>query len=275
MVKEGTLEVEDDWNQVVDMTDKLESSVSPIACADMDKTINGLMDYIRASYTIRVMRRLEVPNLSVASALYKIKNPTSQTDAILNVKLLNIYDRYSPNSSSTEEDMEAAQNVADLQEYLQYEETPLEKYVQCLMKVGAAYQLKYSRDFLDKASMKNDTSALIIDGRSRKHTRRGAIGSKLLEVLVQLLVLTPKEGGFESKPLSIRQLVKEIRDRYGLIIDGTDELRFKDSDIKTHLAFKENVEALKNKLRQIGFYTDLSDASSLQKIRPRYKFTEK
>ena len=35
---------------------------------------------------------------------------------------------------------------------------------------------------------------------------------------------------------------------------------------------KENMNALKNKLRQIGFYTDLSDASSLQKIRPRYKF---
>ena len=123
--------------------------------------------------------------------------------------------------------------------------------------------------------MKNDTSAFIIDGRSRKYNRRGAIGSKLLEVLVQLMVLTPKDGGFESKPLSIRQLVQEIRDRYALIIDGTDEPRFKDADIKTHLAFKENVDALKNKLRQIGFYTDLSDASSLQKIRPRYKFTEK
>ena len=275
MVKEGTLDVKDDWSQVVDMTDKLESSVSPIACADMDKTMNGLMDYIRASYTIRVMRRLEVPNLSVASALYKIKNPTPQIDAILNVKLLNIFNRYSTSASTAEERLEADQNVADLQEYLQYEATPLEKYVQCLMKVGAAYQLKYSRDFLDKASMKNDTSAFIIDGRSRKYTRRGAIGSKLLEVLVQLLVLTPKDGGFESKPLSIRQLVLEIRDRYGLIIDGTDEPSFKDADIKTHLAFKDNVEALKNKLRQIGFYTDLSDASSLQKIRPRYKFTEK
>ena len=121
--------------------------------------------------------------------------------------------------------------------------------------------------------MKNEPSALINDGRSRKHTRRGAIGSKLLEVLVQLLVLNQKENGeFESRPLSIRQLAKEIRERYGLIIDGTEEPRFADADIKTHLAFKENMMALKNKLRQIGFYTDLSDASSLQKIRPRYKF---
>ena len=99
------------------------------------------------------------------------------------------------------------------------------------------------------------------------------ISSNAYEVLVQLLVLeqTPS-GEIGSRPLSIRQLAKEIRDRYGLIIDGTDEPRFKDADIKTHLAFKENMNALKNKLRQIGFYTDLSDASSLQKIRPRYKF---
>lgn len=275
MVKEGTLDVKDDWSQVVDMTDKLESSVSPIACTDMDKTMNGLMDYIRASYTIRVMRRMTVPHASVASALFMIKNPTPEIEADLRSNLRRIYNNYFTNAKTEEERQEAEQNVNDLQEYLQYEETPLEQYIQCLMKVGAAYQLRYSRDFLDRASMKNETSAFIIDGRSRKYTRRGAIGSKLLEVLVQLLVLTPKDGGFESKPLSIRQLVQEIRDRYGLIIDGTDEPRFKDADIKTHLAFKENVDALKNKLRQIGFYTDLSDASSLQKIRPRYKFTEK
>ena len=273
MVKEGTIEVEDDWSQVVDLTDKLESSISPIACADMDKTLNGLMDYIKATYSIRVMRRLVTPNASVATALSMIKNPTVEINADINANLRNIYNRYSANAKTTEEMQEAEQNAKELQEYLQYEDTPLEKYVQCLMKVGAAYQFKYSRDFLDKASMKNESSALIIDGRSRKHTRRGAIGSKLLEVLVQLLVLNQKDNGeLESRPLSIRQLAQEIRNRYGLIIDGTGEPRFKDADIKTHLAFKENMIALKNKLRQIGFYTDLSDASSLQKIRPRYKF---
>lgn len=273
MVKEGKVDVEDDWSQVVDLTDKLESSVSPIACADMDKTLNGLFDYIRASYSIKVMRRIVTPHASVATALAMIKHPSIENNADINASLRNIYNKYFANAKTTEEIQEAEQNVKELQEYLQYEETPLEKYVQCLMKVGAAYQLKFSRDFLDKSSMKNEPSALINDGRSRKHTRRGAIGSKLLEVLVQLLVLNQKENGeFESRPLSIRQLAKEIRERYGLIIDGTEEPRFADADIKTHLAFKENMMALKNKLRQIGFYTDLSDASSLQKIRPRYKF---
>ena len=273
MIKEGCLDVEDNWSQVVDMTDKLDSIVSPLACADMEKTINGMIDYVKASYKISTMRRVNMYDCYVENALQMIKNPTVETNAAISFMLRKVYNHYMEKASTDEEKAEADQSIKELQEYLKYEETPLDKYVQCWMKVGSAYQLKYGRDFLDRASMKNETSALMIDGRSRKHPRRGAIGSKLLEVLVQLLVLQPKEsGGFESKPLSIRELAAAIRKRYGLIIDGTDEPRFKDADIKTHLAFKENMNALKNKLRQIGFYTDLSDASSLQKIRPRYKF---
>ena len=127
--------------------------------------------------------------------------------------------------------------------------------------------------FIDSVSMKNSESALVIGGRSRKHSRRGALGSKLLELLVQLLVLTPREngGGFETQSLSVSELIEQIRKRYGLVIDGSCEKRFSDTDVQTHLAFRDNVNALKNKLRQIGFYTDLSDAGSLQKIRPRYQ----
>ena len=273
MVKEGTVEIKDDWSQVVDLTDKLESLVSPIACADMEKTLNGMISYVRASYTITTMRRISMYDAYVENALQMIKNPTDDINADIRSMLRKIYNNFKANATTEEEKAEADQNIRELQEYLRYEETPLDQYVQCWMKVGSAYQIKYGRDFLDRASMKNEASALMIDGRSRKHPRRGAIGSKLLEVLVQLLVLQSKGGGhFESKPLSIRQLAHAIRERYGLIIDGTEEPRFKDADIKTHLAFKENMNALKNKLRQIGFYTDLSDASSLQKIRPRYKF---
>ncbi len=273
IVKEGRLDVDDHWSQVVDMTDKLESVVSPLACADMEKTVNGMIDYIKASYKITTMRRVSDYDSYVENALNMIKEPTSEINAALSYMLKRVYNNYKEKATTDEEKAEADQNIQELKDYLKYEETPLDKYVQCWMKVGSAYQIKYGIQFLDRASMKNETSALMIDGRSRKHPRRGAIGSKLLEVLVQLLVLNPKEGGgFESRPLSIRELAAAIKERYGLIIDGTDEPRFKDADIKTHLAFKENMNALKNKLRQIGFYTDLSDASSLQKIRPRYKF---
>ena len=121
--------------------------------------------------------------------------------------------------------------------------------------------------------MKNSPSKLLADGRSRKYPRRGALGSKLLETLVQILVLEPVDGGkYQSKSLSIDELARLIRSRYGLIINGIGDSRFKNADVETCSAFKENMDAFKNKLRQIGFYTDLSDACLLQKIRPRYNF---
>ena len=94
----------------------------------------------------------------------------------------------------------------------------------------------------------------------------------MLETLVQLLVLEPTENGtYKSRSLSIDELAQRIRERYGLVINGSNEPRFAGADVETHAAFKDNMEAFKNKLRQIGFYTDLSDAYLLQKIRPRYK----
>ena len=101
------------------------------------------------------------------------------------------------------------------------------------------YQYRYSHDFIDKVSMKNQENAFMADGRSRKHPRRAVIGSGLLEVLVQLLVLEPENDTYQSKPLSIEELIGKIRTRYGIIIDGTNEERFKNTDVQTHLAFKE------------------------------------
>ena len=120
--------------------------------------------------------------------------------------------------------------------------------------------------------MKNKPSMLMADGRSRRRQRRGAIGPKMLETMVQLLLLQPKDdGGFESRSLSVNELMQSIRSRYGLIINGVGEARFESADVETYAAFEENVSAFKDMLRQSGFYSDLSDACILQRIRPRYK----
>lgn len=270
MVEKGSRDVHDDWSLVVDVTEKLDGNMSAIACDDMSRLLGGTLAYINSTFKVRTIRRLLGNDTDIETILANIKNPTDETNAELRILLRKVKENYHRGSDSEEE---ALENINELENYLQYEDGDLNRYVECLMKVGAAYQLKYSREFLDRASMKNTDSALMIDGKSKKHPRRGALGSKLLEVLVQLLVLQPTATGeFDSKPLSISELIRSIRQRYGLIIDGSSEARFQATDIKTNLAFKENVEALKSKLRQIGFFTDLSDASALQKIRPRYKF---
>lgn len=268
MVKEGTRNVEDDFSVIVDVTDNFESKVSRFACEDMEKTINCLYGFFKATFEINAVQKRyesEMPNLdSIDQLLDKLKNKSESFDAYYEHKFKDILNRF----RDEEED-----DKKNLQESVQFEDTYFDKYVMTILKAKGPYQYRYYQQFLDNVSMKNTDYGFIADGRSRKHTRRAVLGSRLLETLVQLLVLKPKEGGgFTSQSLSIDELVSKLRNRYGIVINGINEPRFTDADLETHIAFKENVDAFKNKLRQIGFYTDLSDAYILQKIRPRYKF---
>lgn len=155
-------------------------------------------------------------------------------------------------------------------EKVKYEETYFDKYVEILVKEKGPYQHKYHLTFIDSLCQKNNDRGFLAQGRSKKHPRRYVLGTRLLETLVQIQVLDREEDKFVTRSLSIEELMENLRERYGLIINGQNEERFKDADLHTNIAFKENVEAFKLKLRQIGFYNDLSDAYILQKIRPRY-----
>jgi hypothetical protein len=268
MVKSGTRDVDDDFSVIVDVTDSFESKVSRFACEDMEKTINGLYDYFKATFEINaVQRRPEfmTQNLdSVDTILQFLNNRPPDFDSFYQYKLGAILERFKDDE---------AEDRKILLESIQFEESNFDKYVQALLKAKGAYQYIFYQQFLDAVSMKNTDFGFIAMGRSRKHPRRAVLGSRLLETLVQLLVLEPKEGGgFKSRAFSIDELISKLRSRYSIVINGLNEPRFADGDMETHLAFKENVDAFKNKLRQIGFYTDLSDAYILQKIRPRYKF---
>lgn len=264
MVKAGKKEIEDNWSIVVDVTDNLDSRISSIACSDMETTLNGQLEYFKATMQINAVMTLpqflmKKPD-DINAVLAVLSNQDDRFDAFFEAKFSEILGRF----SELEDKMQ-------LNQYVQYEQSFFDKYVSCLTKVRGAYQFKHTSSFLDKISMKNTETAFIADGRSKKHPRRAVLGSRLLETLVQLLVLDMLDNKLVSKSLSIDELISKLRERYGIIINGINETRFSNSNVQTHLAFKENVEAFKNKLRQIGFYTDLSDANILQKIRPRYK----
>ena len=266
MVVAGKRDIPDDWSMVVDVTDNLDSPVAPYACNDMERTENGYGRYIRATYMIDYIQKRR--GCSVDEALRIVENDNNHSDGYYESDLNNIRDGL-PKSSETEFDQD------DLKEMLELfpEDDYFDKLIHILEKSNlGASQLRFTRDFVDSVSMKNTSSKLLADSRSRRHPRRGALGSKLLETLVQLLVIQDKpNGGFETRSLSIDELVEEIRNRYGLIINGLTEDRFAETGVEANEAFRINMEAFKDKLRQIGFYTDMRDAYILQKIRPRYK----
>ena len=59
-----------------------------------------------------------------------------------------------------------------------------------------------------------------------------------------------------------------VKNRYGIYIN---EVPSGSDSPETAKAFKRIISALKDRLRQLGFYTDLSDASNSQVIKPRFR----
>ena len=266
MVDAGSRQVVDDWSMLLDVTDDLDSIVSTYACKDVERLQNSIGKYIRATYMADIIQ--DRKDCSIDEALRILKEDNNKSDGFYE-SVLNGIRKDLPNSDEKEFDKE------DFREMLELfpEEDYFDMLVHVLEKSNLGnYQYRYLHDFLDAVTMKNSPSKLLADSRSRRHPRRGALGSKLLETLVQLLVLKEKtDGSYETRSLSIDELIQEIRNRYGLIINGVNEERFANADVEMNEAFRTNVEAFKDKLRQIGFYTDMSDACILQKIRPRYK----
>lgn len=273
MVEAGTRDtqyVKDDWSMIVDVTDNLDSNVAPYACKDVERMENSYGRYIRSTYMMDIIQ--ERKGCSVDEALRILKEDNNKSGEYYEMMVTGIR-----NSLPVADEKEFDQN--DFHEMLELfpENDYFDMLVHILEKSNlGSYQYRYLREFLDSVAMKNSPSMLLADSRSKRHPRRGALGSKLIETLVQLLVLREKAngGGYESRSLSIDELADAIRERYGLIINGIGEPRFADADVEMNAAFRENMDAFKNKLRQIGFYTDMSDACILQKIRPRYKLED-
>jgi hypothetical protein len=263
MIENGSTEIDDKWNIVVDVTENFESKISKIAEADNAHLLNKVYDYIKATFQINAtLRRLHLDKNNsehLKRALHTLKNRPDDFETFFEVQWHNLY------NSLEEEDRLL---LADM---VKYENNYFDKYIEVILKSRGSYQFRYNVQLIDNLSQKNSERGFIAQGRSRKHQRRFVLGTRLLETLVQILVLDTDDGDFITRSLSIEELMDKIKDRYGLIINGLSEERFSNSDLNTHLAFKENAEAFKLKLRQIGFYNDLSDAYILQRIRPRYE----
>ena len=263
MIEEGTIEVTDNWDIVVDVTDNFESKISSLAIEDATKNYNALYNYIKATFQVNAVSSKYKLDKGDSDSLIEILKILKKKDENFELKFETHWDYIYGNFDKDDKLL-----VNDM---VKYEATYFDKYVELLMKIKGPYQLKYYPQFMDSVAQKNNERGYLAQGRSKKHPRRYVLGTRLLEALVQIQVLHLDNEKFTTKSLSIEELIKNLRDRYGLVINGLIEDRFSNADINTIAAFKENVEAFKLKLRQIGFYNDLSDAYILQKVRPRYQ----
>jgi hypothetical protein len=147
-----------------------------------------------------------------------------------------------------------------------------ETYVEIIVGIRGAFQRKYIVETLDSTMQKNRPGALLAQTRARNAPRRFVLDSRLLEVLLQIAVLTPGgTSGYFTSEMRIDELLRFLRERYGLHIDQLPSGDgFGPPSIDDRKALRANAEAFTSRLREIGFYRDLSDAYITQTIVPRY-----
>jgi hypothetical protein len=92
-----------------------------------------------------------------------------------------------------------------------------------------------------------------------------------LEVLLQIAILEPQGSSFATREIRIDELLSFLRRRYGLYIDRLPNGDgFEQTSIADRQALRANIEAFKTRLREIGFFQDLSDAYITQTVTARY-----
>lgn len=154
----------------------------------------------------------------------------------------------------------------------------LNTYIECLMALRGDFQRSFIVKALDSLLLKNRSGGLISQARSAKAPRRFILDSRLLEVLLQIAVLRydTNTGNYRSEEIQIDRLLTFLRERYGLYIDGLPRGEgFGEPSIEDREALRRNKEAFKNKLREIGFFQDLSDAYVTQHVTPRHRIGER
>ena len=158
---------------------------------------------------------------------------------------------------------------SEIQTILNLNLPPFDAYVEILTQKTFKTRMRNHKALMASLCGLNRDDGFLHGGRGQK--RKYVMGNQLLELLVQLAVMDARQRHgqmvFYTKPITITDFVKWLENRYGIHIDTTKTAN--DSPDVTR-ALEANYSALKDRLRQLGFFTDLSDASISQVIRPRF-----
>lgn len=150
-------------------------------------------------------------------------------------------------------------------------------YIELLVALRGDFHRDFVIKSLDATMLKNKQGALLAQPRASKSSRRFVLESRLLEVLLQIAVLRPGgDQGYFTGEMRIDDLLSFLRERYGIYIDQLPPGEgFSTPTIDERKALRGNVQAFTGRLREIGFYRDLSDAYVTQTVVPRYTIAER
>ncbi|MDD3744481.1 MAG: hypothetical protein PHX54_12720, partial [Lentimicrobiaceae bacterium] len=242
----------------VDLTLAQDPTCDRLSKLSLEKNYNDMYRYFKSHYKLAKLAEFAktqgIQNPTLEQLIELTKN--AQLDGFFNYKLADIVN---------DEDL---QDDEDIQDILKLKISPLDKYVEilCNDKSNWKHLITRHKKLMSGLCNMNREEGFLQGGRGKK--RKYVLGNLLLEVLVQLAVVGADKHGFKTQPITITSFVEWLKNRYGIYInewpEGTDSPEIAK-------ALSNNYEALKSRLRQLGFYTDLSDASNSQVIKPRFK----
>jgi hypothetical protein len=253
----------------VDMGSDYHSRMAQLAQESLGAEHDRLVDLVRAVFAmnqlLRYAREERLPDepLEVPSIL---EEPPASFEADFKATLKQIL-------SQTPDDEELPQEIKAI---LDAGLPSFDALIEIVTHLRQKHHVSYLVQMVDKLFQKNSAFGALVQGRSTGNPRRWHLGGRLLEVFVQLAVLRFDESPsgekvFRTEPILIDDFVRWIERRYGFVVaPSTTPRGRRPVTLDEHRAFRENVRALKDRLREIGFYDDLSDAYNAQTVRPRY-----
>jgi len=268
-----------------DLTEDRRSVSTEMAAQCVARDLEGIEHFFRSSLTLRTLDRFVERSTMLKSRfeeregsdylvqLPKLRNDL-QVETAAGMELAEIHKAWSETSDPEQE--EAATTEAN-GTYTRDFDRLMEVLVEVQRKRGVE---AYTRWYWNIGGLERDDG--ILSGSLRHRTTwRYALSHPLLETLVQLCVVLPEYRPFsgmrvgrelkdqlEPMPVLLSDFLRFLRERFGILIDRPPDFR---PESEAQMAAQGNLTALKERLRQMGLFLDLSDDFNVQRIYPRFK----
>lgn len=255
---------------LVDMTGKPDGTTARLATRSFEAYQLRIPAFLRASFTFKKLDEFHQNLLKLARTVGQAKTVfqlmpllgdqwSKEREIFFGQRLSSLLERATPDNEEIDPNWKRIQELGL---------DDMETYLELILDQRSDFHRRYFVQCLDSLLMKNKSGALLAQPKPNT-PRRFVMDSRLLEVLLQIAVIQPTDDGFNSSSLRIDELLTWLKDRYGILIDqpgGSADVSMED-----RLALRENRTHFLQRLREVGFYRDLSDAHVTQTIQPRYE----
>ena len=253
----------------VDLTDDPTSAPAGLARASADAVLAGVPEYVR---TVVLVNRLKdfadaqaktgstQPWQTVHDLLSLLRDEPADLDGFFKARIA---------YAVSGDDDEAIHPM--LEAISRLDLAPLDQYVELV----CLYRMKLERrdivKLIDSLAQKNRPGGFLRQRASQRAPRWFSLDSHLLETLAQIAVVDRSlPDRVQTRTLLIDDFLELLRTRYGFVVYAPAH---REVPAEAQGPWRENLVAFRERLHEIGFFTDLSDAYNSQTLRARYELS--